>query len=61
MAAKKTAAAKPAEQKVGSTWDVPSGSVVGRPDGMVVSVGHGGHVLDVPGTFTCGDESVTAK
>jgi hypothetical protein len=55
------AAKKKDTHEVGSTWDVPSGSVVCRPDGMVVSIGHGGHVLDVPGTYTCGDETVTAE
>jgi len=47
-------------RKVGSVWDVPSGSFVRRPNGTVVSTGRG-HVLDIPGEYVCGDESVTAK
>lgn len=54
-------AAKKATRELGSIWDVPAGAVVRRPDGVVLTVGAGGHVLDVPGEFVCGDESVTAK
>lgn len=39
---------------LGDTWEAPeSGAFVRRPDGSVVNVGPGGgHILDVPGTYT---------
>jgi hypothetical protein len=51
---------KSKSMEVGEVWDVPSGSFVRRPDGTVVSIGHGGHVLDLPGEYVCDDETVTA-
>lgn len=43
--------------KLGDTWeDAPAGSFLRRPDGIVLNIGpDGGHVLDVPGTYTIVD------
>ena len=55
--------------KLGDMWDdAPAGSFLRRPDGTVLNIGPGGgHVLDVPGTYTIVDadgrdgQSVTVK
>lgn len=55
--------------KLGDNWeDAPAGSFIRRPDGAVLNIGPGGgHVLDVPGTYTIVDpdgnekSSVTVK
>lgn len=55
--------AKATTTKLGDTWGddkVPAGSFLRRPDGTVLNVGPGGgHVLDVPGTYTVVDADGT--
>jgi hypothetical protein len=52
--------AAPKKYKVGEVWDLPSGAIVRRPNGTVVTT-RGGHVLDIVGEYVCGDETVTAS
>jgi hypothetical protein len=66
MPPRKKAAAEPATVQIGTLWRFPaSGRVtIHRPDGTAQASPRDGvvsHVLDVPGTYRCGDAEVTAR
>lgn len=55
-----TATSRRKNFKVGELFEVEPGSTLTRPDGSAVVVGRGGHVLDVPGTYTIDGREITA-
>jgi hypothetical protein len=59
-ASKPQAKTKADVRELGSFWKLPAGAVVRRPNGVVVTT-RGGHVLDIPGIYVCGEDSVTAE